>query len=258
MLDFHSTHNHEYIENWGIRPVLFSIRDVDIPAYSFFVLLGILVGILVIYLYSKKENRKNKYIFELVLAGIVGGVLGAKIPIWIFYAPQIIASFPDVSLLLSGRTIVGGLIGGTLAVWYIKRKMNIYTRFGNMIVPGVVAGIAIGRIGCFLRGCCYGVQTKLPWGVDFGDGISRHPTQIYEILFLSAMFVYINFKLKLKPESGKLFDTFMIIYFSYRFMVEFIRVEPKIFLHLTMFQWLSLLIIIYFLFIKKKIFYRNK
>ncbi len=246
-------HTHKHLAGWGIRPELFTVGNFTVPSYSFFVLLGIIVGILVTYLYSRK-NGKSGYMFEIVLAALVGGTLGAKLPIWIYYFPQIITSLPDVSMILSGRTIVGGLIGGTIGVWYVKKKMNINTRLGNAIVPGVITGIAIGRVGCYLRGCCYGQPTKLPWGVDFGDGIMRHPTQIYEIIFLIGMFIWVNLKLRNNPKDGKVFDVFMISYFSYRFVVEFIRVEPQIFLHLTMFQWLSLLIVIYFVFFKKIIF----
>ncbi len=152
MLDTH-TYVHKHAIDWGVRPILFDIGNIHVQSYPFFVLLGLIVGILVIYLYSNKdkEAKKNEYIFELISAGIVGGILGAKIPIWIFYAPQIISNLPDISMILSGRTIVGGLIGGTLAVWFIKKKMNIDVRLGNVIVPGVIIGIAIGRIGCFLR-----------------------------------------------------------------------------------------------------------
>ena len=252
MLDAHM-HGHEHTADWGIRPILFSVGDIHIQSYAFFVMLGLIIGITVAYFYSKKQH-KNKYMFEIVLAAIVGGVIGAKLPIWIFYAPQIIESFPDIDMILSGRTIVGGLIGGTIAVWLLKNKLGLKIRLGNAIVPGVVVGIAIGRVGCFLRGCCYGVQTDLPWGVDFGDGVMRHPTQIYEIIFLVIMFFWVNLKLKKDPKDGKIFDIFMIAYFSYRFVVEFIRVEPQIFLHLTMFQWLSMGIVVYFIFIKQKIF----
>lgn len=252
MLDSHS-HN---LENWGIRPTLFEIGNFKVSSYSFFVLLGLAVGLFVVYLYSKNEKKeKNEYILELVLVGIIGGILGAKLPIWIYYFPQIVSNFSwqNMAIILAGRTITGGLIGGTVAVWITKRRLGIKNRLGNSIVFGVIVGIAIGRVGCFLQGCCFGRETSLPWGVNFGDGIFRHPTEIYEIIFLVILFVYFNLKLRQKPKEGVLFDQFMIAYFFYRFVIEFIRVEPKIFLNLTMFQYLSLLVIFYFVFFKKKL-----
>ncbi len=248
-------HNHEHIEGWGIRPELFHIGSYTVQSYAFFVSLGIILGIIITFFYTRnKDKYKHEYLFEIVLFGILGGIVGAKIPIWIYYFPEIINNFQgNIGIIISGRTIVGGLIGGTLAVFYIKNKIGIKYRLGNNIVPGIIAGIGIGRVGCYLRGCCYGVQTKLPWGVDFGDGVSRHPTQIYEIVFLLLMFVVINIKLRNNSKDGELFDMFMIYYFSYRFFIEFIRVEPRIFFNLTLFQLLSFCIIIYFVFIKKRI-----
>ena len=107
---------HHHPEQWGIKPILFQIGDFAFPAYSFFVLSGLLCGLAVFCFYARRKKSLNENSFYVVSAGIVGGILGAKLPIWIVYFPQIVKQFPDVSVLLSGRTIVGGLIGGTLAV----------------------------------------------------------------------------------------------------------------------------------------------
>ena len=85
---------------------------------------------------------------------------------------------------------VGGLIGGLIAVEWTKRWLRVTIPTGDLLVVPLVAGIAIGRIGCFLTGLAdrtYGLATGLPWGVDFGDGVLRHPTQIYEIVFLTGL-----------------------------------------------------------------------
>jgi phosphatidylglycerol:prolipoprotein diacylglycerol transferase len=250
--------SHSHPEHWGIKPVLFQIGDLQIQAYSFFVLLGLAVGLIIFFLYAKRRNSLSENSFYIVIAGLIGGVLGAKIPIWIIYFPQIIAALPDTSLFLSGRTIVGGLIGGTLAVWIVKRKLKLTGRIGNSIAPAVAIGIAIGRLGCFFRGCCYGQPTNLPWGVNFGDEILRHPTQLYETFFLLTLFIYLHFSFRKNPPAGTLFDKFLLIYFSFRFIIEFIRVEPKVLFNLTAFQYASLLVIIYILVIKKKIFKFNQ
>lgn len=120
MLD---SHFHGNIEDWGVKPILFSIGDLDIPSYSFFVLFAIVIGTLTIYLYSKKTKQGSEYMFELVLASIVGGIMGAKIPMWIYYLPQMIKYHQfNLETILSGRTILGGLIGGVLAVWIVKKN----------------------------------------------------------------------------------------------------------------------------------------
>ncbi|MBU0766829.1 prolipoprotein diacylglyceryl transferase [Patescibacteria group bacterium] len=237
---------HIHIEDWGIRPVLMNIDPFTINSYPFFIMFGMVVGIAVFAYFARKQNKWNEHSFYILIAAIVGGALGAKIPIWIIYFPKIISSFPDLSVLLTGRTIVGGLIGGSFAVWAMKKKLGIKKKIGNAIAPTAAIGISIGRIGCFLQGCCYGKPTSLAWGVDFGDGILRHPTQIYESIFCLILFLYFLWALKRPQKDGILFRQFMILYFIFRFMTEFIRVEPQILLGLTGFQYASLFVVVYY------------
>lgn len=118
------------------------------------------------------------------LGALFGGVLGSKLPMIILYWREMLDALPDFRLLISSRSIVGGLAGGAAGVFLVKKWLGISGRRGNLFVPGIAAGVAIGRLGCFLRGCCFGKPTDMRWGVDFGDGILRHPTQIYEALFM--------------------------------------------------------------------------
>lgn len=232
-------------KDWGVRPILFKIGKIVVPSYSFFVALAIFTGLSVYIIEAGKKKKVNKNSFYIVFAALAFGTLGAKIPIWIAHYKDIINSFPNISPMLSGRTIVGGLIGGTIGVTITKKKLKIKDRIGNEIAPAAALGMAIGRIGCFLNGCCYGVATNCKLGVDFGDGILRHPTQLYEAAFDLLMFVYIM-KIKNKvTEPGKLFRIFVSAYFVYRFLIEFIRVEPKVFLGLTGFQIGALIGLIY-------------
>ena len=91
---------------------------------------------------------------------------------------------------------------------------------------------------CFVGGCCYGTPTDLPWGVDFGDGLRRHPTQLYEVAFHAT--------LRGRPglaaadaacSAGQLIKLYIIAYLVYRFVTEFIRPEPVIFAGFTGYQW---------------------
>lgn len=234
MIDFHT-----HPQNWGVKPELFSIGNFGISSYSFFVLLGLIVGLLVYYFLAKKEKKLNEKSFYVLMAALFGGILGAKIVEWIINFPAIINDLSNIAPILSGRTILGGLLGGTLAVMFIKYKLKIKEKKGNLFAPGIAIGVVIGRIGCFLVGCCYGIKTALPWGVDFGDGIFRHPTQIYESIFMLIMFFVLLYRRK-KAKPGQLFYLLMNSYFIFRFFEEFIREEPRLFLGLTIFQYISL------------------
>ncbi len=128
-------------------------------------------------------------------------------------------------MLLSGKTIVGGLLGGWIGVELVKKKFGVKRATGDLFVFPLVVGIAIGRVGCFLTGLAdhtHGVHTSLPWGVDFGDG-PRHPTQIYEIGFVLMLGVVIFWKSRREYWNGELFVWFMAAYLGFRFMVEFIK-----------------------------------
>jgi len=91
---------------------------------------------------------------------------------------------------MGGKTIVGALIFGLISVELIKRYIRLRQSTGDLYAIPLALGIAIGRVGCFLTGLSdntYGTPTNLPWAINFGDGIPRHPTQLYEIIFLIAL-----------------------------------------------------------------------
>jgi phosphatidylglycerol---prolipoprotein diacylglyceryl transferase len=142
-------------------------------------------------------------------------------------------------LLPGGRTTVGGLLGGWIAVGLIKRLRGIRGRAGDLFAVPLCLGIAIGRIGCFLAGPAdgtYGAATSLPWGVNFGDGIPRHPTQLYEILFLSALGFFLHrYSEKAHPE-GAAFRIFLVAYLAWRLVIDFLKPQPLIF-GLNLIQW---------------------
>ncbi len=215
------------------------------PAYSFFVLLGLAVGAAV-YFYEAGRGRKlTEQGFFIFIGSLAGGALGAKLTeLAINYKLVLAATSPE--FLYSGRTIVGGLIGGAAGAALTKKAIGLNERRGNFFAPAIAAGLAIGRLGCFFQGCCYGVPTSLPWGVNFGDNIPRHPTQLYEAAFMLLMLVYLEkIKNRTDLQPGRLFDLLMINYFTFRFFIEFIRVEKTAFWGLTVFQLISLAVIIY-------------
>ncbi|MFA5856365.1 MAG: prolipoprotein diacylglyceryl transferase family protein [Candidatus Pacearchaeota archaeon] len=246
-------------DDWGVYPYLFNFFGIKIPSYGTFMLLAIVVGSYIYYLEARKNKSANENTFYIALAAIVGGAIGAKLPIWILNYKFILANITNPMVILSGRTITGGLIGGMIGVFIAKKHLKLKERKGNLFAPAIALGVAIGRIGCFLRGCCYGKPTTLPWGVDFGDKILRHPTQIYESIFMLIMFFYLLYAKRQNPKPGELFRQLMISYFTFRFFIEFIRIEKVILFGLTFFQIFSLICVIYFVifFNREKEIFRN-
>lgn len=136
-----------------------------------------------------------------------------------------------LALLISsgGKTIVGALLGGWIAVEVIKRVTGIRSRTGDLFVLPLCVGIAVGRIGCFLAGLAddtYGIPSNLPWAVDFGDGISRHPVQLYEILFLILLALAIG--RSGRSPQGTRFRIFMGGYLAWRLGIDFLKPQPLV------------------------------
>lgn len=162
----------------------------------------------------------------VAVGAIVGAALGAKLSFWLDDPMTAFAGFPDWRHLLEGKSIIGALLGGVAGVELAKRATGITRSTGDAFVLPLVVGMIIGRIGCFVAGLgdhTYGTATSLPWGVDFGDGIARHPTQLYEIAFLIALYLLIQWRHKALSVSGDRFRAFMIGYLGFRLLVEFIK-----------------------------------
>jgi len=163
------------------------------------------------------------------VAAIVGAALGAKLGYWLEDPSHAFADFPDWRHLLEGKTIVGALLGGLIGVEAIKRAIGLSGSSGDAFALPLIAGIAIGRIGCFLSGLddhTYGNPSALPWAIDFGDGIPRHPTQLYEIAFLAVLALFLLRRRADFARAGDLFRAFMIAYLAFRLAIDFIKPVP--------------------------------
>jgi len=125
--------------------------------------------------------------WAVITVAVAGAALGSKLLFWLEDPQLTWSSFHTPAYLMGGKTIVGALAAGLLAVELTKRYIGLRQSTGDLYAVPLAVGIAIGRIGCFLTGLAdntYGTPTRLPWAVNFGDGVPRHPTQLYEIAFL--------------------------------------------------------------------------
>jgi phosphatidylglycerol---prolipoprotein diacylglyceryl transferase len=117
-------------------------------------------------------------------------------------------------------------LGAWIGVEITKQKIGLKASTGDAFVYPLLTGMAIGRVGCFLTGLSdktYGVATQLPWGVDFGNGVLRHPTQLYEIVFLIGLGGILWWVSRVTYRSGQLFLGFMLAYLGFRFGIDFLK-----------------------------------
>jgi phosphatidylglycerol:prolipoprotein diacylglycerol transferase len=164
-------------------------------------------------------------------------MIGAKLPFVLADWPGLLSG---LAWFDNGKTIVFGLVGGYFGVEVAKRVLDIRVKTGDGFAVPVAAAVAVGRLGCFCAGCCYGAVTTLPWGVDFGDGQPRHPTQLYEFLFHGTAALGLAWLQGRGLLHGQLIKLYLLVYLVYRFATEFVRPEPVIALGLTGYQWACL------------------
>src|SRR4030095_12372491 len=149
---------------------------------------------------------------------------------------------------MSGKTVVGGLIGGLFAVEWAKRVLGVKRRTGDLFAIPLCAGIAIGRVGCFLAGLqddTYGARTSLPWGVDIGDGVARHPVQVYEVVWLCMVASWLWILSRRPNREGDIFKSFMVAYLAFGLGVELIKPGARI-AGLTAIQWACAAMLVYY------------
>jgi prolipoprotein diacylglyceryltransferase len=208
-------------------PVLIHLGPLTIAPHQPLEVLG---GFLGSRLYLALRRRMGDAIpterrLVLLAAAIAGAAVGSKLLAWL-YNPAPVLAHPSLTLLLSGKTIVGGLLGGLVAVETAKRWVGETAATGDLYVFPLIVGIAVGRVGCFLTGLAddtYGVATTLPWGVDFGDGVARHPTQLYEIAFLGVLAAALAWRARRPYPRGDLFKRFMAAYLGWRLAIDFLK-----------------------------------
>ena len=116
----------------------------------------------------------------MALGAFCGGMIGAKLP---FVLADWEGFLSGAAWFTDGKTIMAGLVGGYFGAEVTEWALDIRTKMCDSFAMPLAVGVGIGRLGCFHAGCCHGVPTSLPWGVDFGDGLARHPTQLYESAF---------------------------------------------------------------------------
>lgn len=180
--------------------------------------------------------------WTVLAAAAVGALLGSRLLGLAEQWPTVLAAWRAGqvwALLLSpgGKTIVGGLLGGWLGVEIAKRITGIRRRTGDLFVLPLCVGIAVGRVGCLLAGLAddtYGKPTSLPWAVDLGDGIGRHPVQLYEILFLIFVGVLLSANIRL-PEGAR-FRIFLGAYLAWRIVIDFLKPQPLVY-GMNLIQW---------------------
>lgn len=160
---------------------------------------------------------------------------------------------------MGNKSIVGGLMGGLICVELVKKAIRVTASSGDLMVYPLILAMIIGRMGCFFAGLedgTYGVATQLPWGINFGDGIRRHPTNLYEIFFWMMLWLSLHFAgRRFEFADGARFKIFLSSYLVFRLLIEFIKPAYIFGIGVSMIQLVCVAGILYYY---KVFFYPSK
>jgi len=196
--------------------------------------------------YGDPVSSSNRW--SVIAAAAVGAAVGSKLLFFLENPQLTLAHRYDPVFLMGGKTIIGGLIGGLFAVELTKKICRIEVRTGDLFAVPLCMGITIGRLGCFFTGLddnTYGVATALPWGVDFGDGIPRHPVQLYDVIFVLVLGLVLLRWFQRPYVSGDIFKGFMVAYATFRLFIDFLKPYPR-FAGLATLQWACIALLAYY------------
>jgi len=213
----------------SIDPIAF----LNVRWYGIIVALAIIVIILwLVWQVRRGANLSYNTVFTAALVGIPSGIVLARllhvIDLWDYYIQN-----PGEIIGGSGLTIYGAILGAALGIWIYSRFSKFqFGYLADLIMPGLILAQVVGRIGCTVNGCCYGIEapTWLPWSVVYTHpnsyaplGIPLHPTQPYEIIYLLIIFGFVlMLRGRLKSE-GSLFLVYLGLYSAWRVGIDFLR-----------------------------------
>lgn len=209
---------------------LLTIGNFTVHGYGLMIAIGIIAAYFMAEWRAKRQGLEEKHIFPLLIGGVGFGIVGAKVLYYITILDEIIQN-PKVMLnIADGFVVYGGIIGGILAGFvYCKVKKISFFAYLDLIVPSIALAQGFGRLGCFLAGCCYGMEAHTAFAITFTNsafapnGVPLVPTQLISSAFNFANFAVLCLIASRKVSPGKVSACYLIFYSVGRFIIEFFR-----------------------------------
>ncbi len=222
-------------------PTIFQAGPFRLSSYGLMITLAFIAGVSLSSWRSRRRGYPPNFIQDLAVVVLVSSIFGARLLYIVTHLEEfagqwwrtIVPIQSDGTIGIAGLVLLGGVLGAIPAgIWYTLRKGQSVTRTMDIVAPAMALGIAIGRVGCLLNGCCFGKPCSAPWAIHFPadswpsymyHGLALHPTQIYSMGWnlLTALFLLWYDSRRHAP--GQAFALFLVLYGPGRFVVEFFR-----------------------------------
>lgn len=258
-----------------MRPILFYIYKLPIGPYGLLLAAGLICAVAVAIWRGRRVGVKEETILDVAFFGVLAGIVGGRVGFILTHLPEFIDDPLPILFDRAGFQFLGGLILGSLAaIWVIRRHGARIALVADVAMPSVALGHAIGRLGCFCAGCCYGKVCHPPWewvGVQFprfydkfgnyagSPAIFDHieadlipanateslpvwPTQLIEATGLLLVFAFLMLAWRRRRFEGQIFLLYLFAYGALRFADEFLRgdADRGVLLGLSTSQWISI------------------
>lgn len=230
-------------------PYQFNFFGEKVHYHFIFETLAFFIGVRLYYYHKKGITDSISDINRLwiMLGAMIGALFGSRV-IAMLENPSEIANQTWLTFY-QNKTVAGGFLGGLFGVEIIKKIIGVKIASGDIYVIPIIVALFIGRIGCFSMGIAettYGIETTFFTGMNLGDGKLRHPVALYEMIYMVLLFFLFRRIKNVSLVNGDRFKLFMVLYFLYRFSVEFIKPYQPLFLYLSSIQWSAIFIFVYY------------
>jgi phosphatidylglycerol---prolipoprotein diacylglyceryl transferase len=243
-----------------VYPKLFSIGSFYLPTYGVMVALAFLAGLAITVKLARRSGLNPELITNLAVYVALSGMLGAKVLMIVFDWNRYMANPGDIfslATLQAAGVFQGGLILALVtAFFYMRHQALPPLATSDAFAPGLALGHAIGKIGCFAAGCCWGIETKLPWAVKFHDPaayaltgvpleIALHPAQLYEAGAEALIFGFLYWRFARPHAPGQIIGLYLVVSSVTRFFIEFTRNHEQALpfgLPFSITQWIAIVL----------------
>jgi phosphatidylglycerol:prolipoprotein diacylglycerol transferase len=222
-------------------PYVFTLFGFHLPTYGLLVAIAFLTGLAISARLARRAGLDSEVVLNLGVYCAMAGIGGAKLLMilvdWDEYAHNPGSLFSLATLQAAG-IFYGGLIAALItAFFYMRHKGLPMLATMDVLAPGAAIGHAIGRLGCFAAGCCWGSETHVPWAVVFSRpeahelvgvplGVPLHPTQLYESIAEAIIFLFLYRRIAKPHRPGAIVGLYLVLYSTVRFFDDFLR-DPQ-------------------------------